>query len=211
MNVLELSKIHNCKLLFTSTSEIYGDPLIHPQSENYWGNVNTVGPRSCYDEGKRCAETLIYEFRKKYNLNIKIIRIFNTYGPNMDINDGRVITNFIKSIINNKPITIYGDGTQTRSFCYIDDMINGIIKMMESDEIGPINLGNPYEEINMITLKNIFEKIINKKLEIEYCELPINDPYKRKPDITLATEKLNWKPNISLESGLKFTLSYLYN
>lgn len=209
MNMLELCNTHQCKFLFTSTSEIYGDPLVHPQSESYWGNTNPVGPRSCYDEGKRCAETLIYEFRNKYP-DLKIVRIFNTYGPKMNINDGRVITNYIKSILQDNPITIYGDGNQTRSFCFIDDMIDGLILMMDSDAIGPINLGNPYTEITMIELKNIFEKIIGKNTEIEYRSLPKDDPHKRNPDITYANKQLNWNPKIDLEIGLKNVLEYFY-
>lgn len=212
MNVLELAKIHNCPLLFSSTSEIYGDSLEHPQKETYWGNVNTVGPRSCYDEGKRCAETLIYEYRKKFTElsdKLKIVRIFNTYGPKMDINDGRVITNYIKCYLEQNPITIYGDGSQTRSFCFVDDMIEGFIKMMYSKEVGPINLGNPNTEFNMLELKEKLENITNEKLEVVYEPLPINDPKQRKPDIRLAQDKLFWKPTINLSDGLKLTIEYL--
>jgi UDP-glucuronate decarboxylase len=211
MNMLELARIHNAKLLFTSTSEVYGNPLEHPQKETYCGNVNILGPRSCYDEGKRCAETLIYEYRKKYvdlAENLKIVRIFNTFGPKMDINDGRVITNYIKCILDNKPITIFGDGNQTRSFCYVDDLINGLIKMMESNEVGPINLGNPNTEFTMNELKNKFEELLNIDLEVEYNKLPIDDPKQRKPDISLAIERLNWIPNIELKDGLMMTYNY---
>jgi UDP-glucuronate decarboxylase len=211
MNMLELAKTHNCKFLFTSTSEVYGDPLEHPQKESYWGNVNTVGPRSCYDEGKRCAETLIYEFRNKdiQNMNnYKIVRLFNTYGPYMDLNDGRVITNYINCLLSNKPITIYGDGKQTRSFCYVDDMINAFVKMMDSNQIGPINLGNPNEEFNMNELKECFDLALNKTYPIEYLELPIDDPKQRKPDISLANDKLDWEPTIDIKTGISKTINY---
>jgi UDP-glucuronate decarboxylase len=211
MNMLDLARVHQSTLLFSSTSEIYGDPLEHPQSETYWGNVNPVGPRSCYDEGKRCAETLIYEYRKKQPElanKLKIVRIFNTYGPKMDFNDGRVITNYIKCYLLGNSITIYGDGSQTRSFCYVDDMINGFIKMMFSNEVGPINLGNPYNELSMIELKALVENITEQKLEIEYKQLPENDPKQRKPNITLAIEKLGWEPVVSVEYGFKKTLEY---
>lgn len=214
MNMLELSLEHKCKLLFTSTSEIYGDPLVTPQTETYWGNVNPVGPRSCYDEGKRCSETLIYEFRKLHpeiKNNLKIVRIFNTYGPYMDINDGRVITNFIKNIIDNKPITIYGDGTQTRSFCFVDDMIDGFVKMMLSNEVGPINLGNPHHEFTMNELKECFCEILGLS---DYpsitLPLPENDPKQRCPDIRLAKSKLDWSPKIDIKDGIKKTLEYFY-
>lgn len=208
MNMLKLAKIHKAKFLFTSTSEIYGDPLEHPQKESYWGNANTVGPRSCYDEGKRVAETLIYEYRQKHNLDCKIIRIFNTYGPNMDINDGRVITNFIKAIKDNKSLPVYGDGTQTRSFCYVDDTIDGILAMMASSEYGPINIGNPSNELTINYLINVFEKIMDRKLEIETHILPINDPKIRCPDITLAKTLLQWDPKVKLEDGLIKTIKH---
>ena len=205
MNVLDLCLTHNCKMLFSSTSEIYGDPLEHPQKETYYGNVNTVGPRSCYDEGKRCAETLIYEFRKKHpklSDKLKIVRIFNTYGPNMSLDDGRIMTNILKSIINNTEITIYGDGSQTRSFCYIEDLIYGIYKMIMSDETGPINLGNPDNEITIKKLVSIFETILGRNLEVEYINLPDDDPKKRNPDITLAIHKLGWCPQIDIYNGI---------
>jgi len=211
-NLLKLAIKYNSKFLFASTSEIYGDPLIHPQPESYYGNVNTVGERSCYDEGKRVGETLVYEYRKKFNLDAKIIRIFNTYGPYMNINDGRVITNFINQIKNNEKIKIYGDGTQTRSFCYIDDLVNGIINMMNSTEIGPINLGNPNCEFTLNDLVKIYEKIINKKLDIEYLNSTENDPKQRKPNINKAIEKINFKPIVDIEDGLRKTIKfYNYN
>jgi UDP-glucuronate decarboxylase len=202
-NVLDLAKIHNAKVLLSSTSEIYGDPLIHPQSEEYYGNVNTIGERSCYDESKRLAETIMYEYRKIYNLDTKIIRIFNTYGPYMDKNDGRVITNFISKAESNKPVDIYGIGDQTRSFCYVDDLIEGIIKMMKSNEPGPINLGNPDCEFTLIELVKILEKIYNKTIEINYLKETENDPKCRKPVIDKAIGKLNWYPKIDLENGLR--------
>jgi UDP-glucuronate decarboxylase len=212
MNMLDLALENKCKLLFTSTSEVYGDPLITPQNEAYWGNVNPIGPRSCYDEGKRCAETLIYEFRNLHPEianNLKIVRIFNTYGPYMDIDDGRVITNFIKCINENNPITIYGDGTQTRSFCFVDDMIDGFVKMMMSNEIGPINLGNPCEEFSMNHLKDCFFNVLSVgDYPTINVPLPINDPKQRCPDITLAKNRLDWLPKTNLVDGIKKTFNY---
>lgn len=207
-NVLELAKIHKCKVLFTSTSEIYGDPLVHPQEETYYGNVNTIGERSCYDEGKRISETLLYEYRKIYNLDLKIVRIFNTYGPYMNINDGRVITNFIKNILNNESIIIYGNGNQTRSFCYIDDLINGLVKMMNSNENGPINLGNPYNEITINELVTLFKNIVNSEFKVIYKELTEDDPKKRKPNIHKAISKLEFEPKINIIDGLNKTIEY---
>ncbi len=209
MNLLELAKEKNAKILYTSTSEIYGEPLISPQNEKYRDNVNTIGIRSCYDEGKRVGETLMIEYFNKYNINIKIARIFNTYGPNMDINDGRVITNFINQIIHNNDITVYGNGTQTRSFCYIDDQINGLVKLMESNYNLPINIGNPHE-IKIIDLIYILFDIFNKdiKSKIVYKPLPSDDPTQRKPDITLAKKILGWEPKISLNEGLIKTIKY---
>lgn len=202
-NILDLAKIHKAKVLLTSTSEVYGDPLIHPQPEEYYGNVNTIGERSCYDESKRLAETLMYEYKKLYNLDTKIVRIFNTYGLYMDEKDGRVITNFLYKIKNNEPIEIYGTGNQTRSFCYVDDMIDGLIKMMNSQEIGPINLGNPYCEFTLNELVKILEKMSDKKLKVNYLPGTENDPKCRKPIIDKANKKLNWFPKINLEEGLR--------
>ena len=213
MNMIELAETHKCNLLFTSTSEIYGDPLEHPQHENYYGNVNCVGPRSCYDEGKRCAETLLYQYRMEHPDmadKLKIVRIFNTYGPNMDLNDGRVITNFMNSILKNEKLTIYGDGSQTRSFIYIDDMINGLHSMMFSNEVGPINLGNPNEEHTILELKTMIEEILDKKLNIEFLDLPKDDPTRRKPDINRAETLLNWTPKVLLKDGLSNML-YHFN
>ena len=210
-NILNLAKAHNAKLLFTSTSEIYGDPAVHPQPEEYFGNVNTMGERSCYDEGKRISETLIYEYRNKFNLNLKVVRLFNTYGPYMDIHDGRVITNFIKQIMNKDSLYIYGNGMQTRSFCYIDDMIIGLISMMKSNELGPINLGNPYCEITLNDLVKVFEQIVNYKLDLKHIEATENDPKQRKPDITKAQTLLGFSPTINYEDGIKKTIEYFYN
>lgn len=207
-NVLQLALRCEAKMLFTSTSEIYGDPTVHPQPESYYGNVNTMGERSCYDEGKRIAETLIYEYRKRYNIDTKVVRVFNTYGPFMDINDGRVITNFIQQILRDEPLLIYGDGTQGRSFCYVTDMINGLISMMKSSEHGPINLGNPHCEFTLNELVKEYEQILGKKLGVEYLKATENDPHQRKPVIDKALEKLNWRPYVSLKYGLIDTMKH---
>jgi UDP-glucuronate decarboxylase len=207
-NVLDLAKKHNAKLLFTSTSEVYGDPLVHPQPEEYFGNVNTVGERSCYDEGKRVAESLIYEYRNKFGLDLKIVRLFNTYGPYMDLNDGRVITNFINQIMKGGNLKIYGDGNQTRSFCYVDDMIGGLISMMESTESGPINLGNPNCEFTLNELVAVFEKVVSKKLNVDYSDATENDPKQRKPVITKARELLGFNPTVEIEEGIQKTMEF---
>lgn len=210
INVLNLAKRTKAIVLQTSTSEIYGDPEVHPQSEKYWGRVNPIGIRACYDEGKRCAETLFFDYYRQYNTKIKVARIFNTYGPYMHPNDGRVISNFIIQALKNEHIIVYGNGKQTRSFCYIDDMINGLVKLMNSrnELIGPINLGNPIE----LTILELAEKIIDfirpTKTKIVYMKLPQDDPIRRKPDITLAKKELDWKPTISLEEGLNRTIDY---
>jgi UDP-glucuronate decarboxylase len=208
LNVLGLAKQHRAKVLYTSTSEIYGDPHVHPQPEEYFGNVNTMGERSCYDEGKRIGETLIYEYRRKFQLDLKVVRLFNTYGPYMDIHDGRVITNFIKQIMKGENLQIYGDGSQTRSFCYVDDLISGLVAMMNSVEMGPFNLGNPYCEFTLNELVNVFKNVIGRKLEVEYLEATENDPKQRKPVITKAQTKLGFNPQIHLEEGIKKTLDY---
>lgn len=211
LNMLNLARECNARLLQASTSEVYGDPLEHPQKETYWGHVNPDGIRSCYDEGKRGAETLMMDYHRQYNTDIKIIRIFNTYGPRMNENDGRVVSNFIIQALKNIPITVYGDGNQTRSFCYCDDLIDGAIKMMESENfIGPVNLGNPFEMPVIDFAKIIIEKT-NSKSEIIFKELPKDDPVKRQPDISLAKEKLNWQPKYKLEDGLKKTIEYFEN
>lgn len=211
LNILKIAKHQNAKFLFSSTSEIYGDPLIHPQHESYNGNVSTISPRACYDESKRMCETIIYEYKNKHNLDLKIARIFNTYGPNMSLDDGRVVSNFINQILNNKPITIYGDGTQTRSLCYITDMVDGLIKLMESDIFGPVNLGNPDCEISMNELSHILKGISHIPLSIIYEPLPIDDPKQRKPDITLARTALQWSPEINIVDGLRMCLeSFCY-
>ncbi len=209
INVLNLANQVKAKVLQASTSEVYGDPQIHPQTESYWGNVNPIGIRSCYDEGKRCAETIFMDYHRQYQVKIKIIRIFNTYGPNMHPQDGRVVSNFIVQALQNKDITIYGTGSQTRSFQYIDDLIKGMTCMMATGEefIGPVNIGNPGE----FTIRELAEHIIrltNSKSKIIYLPLPSDDPTQRKPDISLAREKLNWEPLISLEEGLKETIRY---
>ena len=211
LNLLELAQKYNATLLQASTSEVYGDPLEHPQRESYWGNVNPIGIRSCYDEGKRCAETLLMDYHRQHKVDIKIIRIFNTYGPNMLKNDGRVVSNFIVQALKNEDITIYGDGTQTRSFCYVSDLVEGIVKMMNSQNLtGPINLGNPSER----TISELAELIIkktNSRSKIVHLPLPQDDPTKRKPDISLAKENLAWTPLVNIEEGLDKTIKYFKN
>ena len=208
LNLLELANQKKCKILLSSTSEVYGEPEITPQREDYRGNVNTIGIRSCYDEGKRIAETLMMDYHNKYKVDTKIVRIFNTYGPNMDPYDGRVVTNLIRQILNNENITIYGDGSQTRSFCYIDDLLDGFIKLMATDYHYPVNIGNPYE-ISVKELAKILLDIIDSTSVLEYRPLPQDDPTNRKPDITLAKKLLNWEPKIDLETGLKKTILYM--
>ena len=206
INMLGLAKRSKASFLLASTAESYGDPLEHPQKETYWGNVNTVGPRSCYDEGKRIAETLAMNYRVQNNVNTKIVRIFNTYGPRMLFNDGRVVSNFIVQALKGEDITIYGDGTQTRSFCFVEDLIQGFVKMIaKKDFFGPCNLGNP-TELNMKELATKIITLTNSKSKIVYRPLPQDDPKRRKPDITLAKEKLNWEPKISVDEGLKRTI-----
>ena len=209
INMLGLAKKNNAKILQASTSEVYGDPNIHPQNEIYNGNVNPIGPRSCYDEGKRCSETLFMDYNREHKLKIKIIRIFNTFGPNMATNDGRVISNFILQAISGNDLTIYGDGTQTRSFQYIDDLIEAMIKTMNTDNdfLGPLNIGNP-NEITMNKLASIILSLTNSKSKISYKELPQDDPKRRRPDIKLAKINLGWEPNYSLEEGLSKTINY---
>jgi len=209
INLLGLAKRLKIKILQASTSEIYGNPEIHPQIESYWGNVNPLGLRACYDEGKRCAETLFMDYYREWNLDIRIVRIFNTYGPRMQINDGRVISNFIVQALQNKNITIYGKGLQTRSFCYINDLIQGIIKTADSNDISafPVNLGNP-EEYTILELANIIIGLVNSKSKIIYKPLPIDDPERRKPDISLAKKKLNWQPKTKIKDGLIQTIQY---
>ena len=210
INTLGLSKAKNAKYLFTSTSEIYGDPLVSPQPESYWGNVNPNGARSMYDEAKRFAEATVSSYNRIYDLDTRILRLFNTYGPKMKINDGRVVTNFISQAITGNDITIYGQGNQTRSFCYIDDTVSGILKAMESDKSEVFNIGNP----NEITIFQLAEKVIeltNSNSEIKFVELPEDDPMQRKPDISKANKKLNWFPKVSLEDGLKKTIEWVEN
>ena len=209
INMLGLAKRVKAKILQASTSEIYGDPTVHPQKETYWGNVNTIGLRSCYDEGKRCAETLFFDYHRQNGVNIRVVRIFNTYGPRMHPNDGRVVSNFIIQSLRNEPITIFGDGTQTRSFCYVDDMIEGLIKMMNApdDFIGPVNLGNPNEN-RIIDLAQLIIKLTQSRSRIAFHPLPMDDPKRRQPDIGLAMERLGWEPKIHIEEGLLKTIQY---
>jgi UDP-glucuronate decarboxylase len=209
INMLGLAKRLKCRILQASTSEVYGDPSVHPQSESYWGNVNPIGLRSCYDEGKRCAETLFFDYYREHGLIIKVARIFNTYGPRMHPRDGRVVSNFIIQALKGEPITIYGDGSQTRSFCFVDDLIEGFVRLMDSpaDFTGPVNLGNPGE----FTIRALAEKILamtNSRSKLEFRPLPADDPKQRRPDITLARTKLEWAPNVLLEEGLVSTIEY---
>ena len=212
INMLGLAKRCKAKILQASTSEVYGDPLIHPQIESYWGNVNPIGIRSCYDEGKRCAETLMMDYHRQNKTDIRIVRIFNTYGPNMDLNDGRVVSNFIVQALKNEDITIYGDGSQTRSFCYVDDLIDGMIKMMNNTNgfIGPVNLGNPSER-TILDFAKLIIKLTNSSSKIIYKPLPLDDPSKRQPDISLAEKELNFKPKVDIEEGLIKTIEYFKN
>jgi UDP-glucuronate decarboxylase len=209
INMLGLAKRVKAKILQASTSEVYGDPDVHPQNEEYWGNVNPIGPRSCYDEGKRCAETLFFDYWRQHKLGIKVARIFNTYGPRMHPNDGRVVSNFIVQALRGDAITLYGDGTQTRSFCYVEDLVDGLIKLMESPETvtGPINLGNP-SEITIRTLAETVVEMTGSKSKIEYRPLPTDDPRQRKPDISRAQNFLNWRPSTPLQEGLAKTIEY---
>lgn len=209
INTLELAKKNGSKILQASTSEVYGDPQIHPQHERYWGNVNTLGVRSCYDEGKRCAETLFMNYYSQEKVRIKIIRIFNTYGPRMNANDGRVISNFIVQCLKGKDITIFGDGSHTRSFQYVDDLIEGMIRMMNTgdDFIGPVNIGNP-EEVHIIDIAAKIIELTGSSSGFIYLPLPVDDPKQRQPDISLAAKELNWKPEVKIEVGLKRTIEY---
>jgi len=209
INMLGLAKRLRCRILQASTSEVYGDPTIHPQTESYWGNVNPIGVRSCYDEGKRCAETLFFDYHRQYAVEVKVARIFNTYGPGMHLSDGRVVSNFIVQALRGEPITIYGDGTQTRSFCYVDDLVNGLVRLMDSstDLLGPVNLGNPVE----FTIRQLAQFVIDETRSsspILTQPLPQDDPKQRRPDIALATAKLGWTPRVSLREGLKPTIAY---
>ncbi|BAQ17083.1 dTDP-glucose 4,6-dehydratase [Methyloceanibacter caenitepidi] len=209
INMLDLAKERNARILQASTSEVYGDPEVHPQSESYWGHVNPIGLRGCYDEGKRCAETLFFDYSRQFGVEIKVLRIFNTYGPHMQPNDGRVISNFIVQALRGDAITIYGDGSQTRSFCYVDDLVDGMISFMKSpsDFTGPVNMGTPYE-VSMMELANMILQLAGGRSEIEYRPLPQGDPKQRRPDIRLAREALGWEPRVSLLDGLKETVAY---
>ncbi|EJW11543.1 dTDP-glucose 4,6-dehydratase [Rhodovulum sp. PH10] len=209
INMLGLAKRLKCPILQASTSEVYGDPSVHPQTEDYWGNVNPIGMRACYDEGKRCAETLFFDYHRQHGLEIKVVRIFNTYGPRMHPSDGRVVSNFIMQALRREPITIYGNGQQTRSFCYVDDLIEGMIRMMESspDFVGPVNIGNP----NAFTITELAEQVVaqcGSASGLRYLPLPVDDPKQRQPDISLARSKLGWEPEIQLRDGLAKTIEY---
>ena len=209
LNMLELAKTNNAKILQASTSEVYGDPKVHPQTESYWGNVNPIGVRSCYDEGKRCAETLMMDYNRQYNIQTRIIRIFNTYGPNMDSNDGRVVSNFIVQALKGEDITMYGDGLQTRSFCFVDDLVDGMIKMMNNPQgfIGPVNLGNPSER-TILEFANLIIEMTNSKSKIVHKPLPSDDPTQRQPDLTVAKRELNWQPTTDIRIGIEKTIEY---
>jgi UDP-glucuronate decarboxylase len=207
INMLDLAKRLECKILQSSTSEIYGDPLISPQVEEHWGNVNPVGIRSCYDEGKRAAETLFMDYHHQFNVDIAIARIFNTYGPHMAVDDGRVVSNFILQALMGEPITIYGDGSQSRSFCFVDDLISGLISLFESDITGPVNIGNP-NEFTMLELARVIIELSGSKSEIVFHPLPSDDPKQRQPDISMATRELNWEPQVQLREGLLKTMDY---
>ncbi len=209
INMLGLAKRTGATILQASTSEVYGDPEVHPQTEDYWGRVNPIGLRSCYDEGKRCAETLFFDYHRQHQLQIKIVRIFNTYGPRMALNDGRVVSNFIVQALSNEDITIYGDGSQTRSFCYVDDLVDAMVSMMNTPKeiVGPINIGNPTEH-SMLELAEIILKLTGSKSKLVFKPLPSDDPKQRKPDITQAKDNLNWEPKVSVHDGLKETIAY---
>ena len=209
INMLGLARRLKCRIFQASTSEVYGDPSVHPQTESYWGNVNPIGPRSCYDEGKRCAETLFFDYHRQHGLEVKVARIFNTYGPRMHPRDGRVVSNFIVQAIKGEPITLYGDGSQTRSFCYVDDLIDGFVRLMDSpaEFTGPVNLGNPGE----FTIRALAEKVLavtGSRSELEFRPLPVDDPKQRQPDITLAKSRLGWSPTVTLDQGLPATVAY---
>lgn len=210
INMLNLAKNVGARILQASTSEVYGDPVVHPQPEDYWGNVNPIGPRSCYDEGKRCAETLFFDYHRQYGLRIKVVRIFNTYGPRMQISDGRVISNFIVQCLRGEPITVFGDGRQTRSFCYVDDLLDGVDRMIDTgdDFTGPINIGNP-NEVAIIDIAEAISRKTKSKSIIHFLPLPLDDPKRRRPEISLARRRLHgWEPKVSFESGLDMTISY---
>ena len=209
INMLGLAKRLKIRILQASTSEVYGDPAVHPQIESYWGNVNPIGPRACYDEGKRCAETLFFDYHRQMRLQIKVARIFNTYGPRMHPNDGRVVSNFIVQALRDEPITIYGEGSQTRSFCYVDDLVDGLLRLMRSPETitGPINLGNP-NEFTMLELAGQIIELTNSKSQLVFKPLPVDDPQRRRPNITEASEQLGWQPTVALREGLSKTILY---
>jgi UDP-glucuronate decarboxylase len=209
INVLALAQRLKVPVLQASTSEVYGDPQVHPQVESYWGNVNPIGPRSCYDEGKRCAETLFFDYHRQYNVEVKVVRIFNTYGPRMHRNDGRVVSNFIVQALEGKDITLYGSGTQTRAFCYVDDLVNGLVKMMATPDgfTGPVNLGNPVEQ-TIASLAETIVRLVGSKSKVVYRPIPVDDPMQRKPNIDVARSALGWNPTVAVEEGLLRTINY---
>ncbi len=209
INMLGLAKRLKAPILQASTSEVYGDPLIHPQTEDYWGNVNPIGPRACYDEGKRCAETLFFDYHNQHGLQIKVARIFNTYGPRMHPNDGRVVSNFVVQALRNEPITVFGDGQQTRSFCYVDDLVEGLVRLMETapEITGPINLGNP-DEFTVLELAEIVRELTGSKSDIVFRDLPQDDPTRRRPDISQAKKVLGWEPKVPVKDGVLRTIAY---
>ncbi len=209
INMLGLAKRVKCRILQASTSEVYGDPIVHPQPESYWGHVNPIGPRACYDEGKRCAETLFFDYRRQHNLPVKVVRIFNTYGPRMRPDDGRVVSNFIVQALRGEPITVYGEGQQTRSFCYVDDLIEAMLRMMDTPEdfTGPVNIGNP-SEFTILQLAETVVRLTGSRSKIVFEALPKDDPRQRQPDIGLARQKLDWEPTVALEEGLRKTIDY---
>ncbi|MGB0722039.1 MAG: UDP-glucuronic acid decarboxylase family protein [Gammaproteobacteria bacterium] len=207
INMLGLAKRLGARIFQASTSEVYGDPAVHPQTEDYWGNVNPIGPRACYDEGKRCAETLFFDYHKQHRLDIKVARLFNTYGPNMHPNDGRVVSNFIVQALAGEDLTIYGDGSQTRSFCYVDDMIEAMVRFMDSEAHGPLNLGNP-DEYSILELAELVRELTGARVDIRFESLPENDPVRRRPDISAAGEALGWRPTTPLREGLLKTVEY---
>ncbi len=209
INMLELARRTRARILQASTSEVYGDPEVHPQREDYWGRVNPIGPRACYDEGKRCAETLFFDYHREFRVDIKVVRIFNTYGPHMDPQDGRVVSNFIVAALKGEPLTVYGDGRQTRSLCYVDDLVDGLIRMMAQPKefTGPVNLGNPHE-LTILELAETIRELTGSRSEIVFCPLPQDDPRQRCPDITLAREQLGWAPKTPLKEGLVKTIAY---
>jgi dTDP-glucose 4,6-dehydratase len=210
MNMLGLARAKNATFLLASTSEVYGDPLVHPQPENYWGNVNPIGPRGCYDEAKRCAEAFAMAYHRSHDVDTRIIRIFNTHGPRMNISDGRAVPNFMAQAIRGEPLTVYGDGSQTRSLCYVSDLVRGVMAVLEHGDELPVNLGNP-QEVTVLDLAQVIIRLAGSKSEVVFRDLPVDDPKQRRPDITRARELLGWQPEVGLEDGLRRTLEYFHS